>query len=274
MYNKKLAKELGIDEAILFGSLCGYHTMFNGVEEFYCEQERIMEDTCLSEYRLQNALRNLKKEGLVSVVKKGMPAKNYYKLNEEKLMEVLHVTSDPKIRVTGDLNFNTTSDPKIDTTINNNNNNNINNNNNLYTYTYDSINLDADENVCQSKEIDEQIIEHPILTYWNQKNIIVHKPSAKINATIKKALKTFTEEQIKLYIDRYVKMVNDPNYYFDYKWTLEEFLTRKKGIYDFADDGLKWINYMRDQDKRSFKPKPKNRPISILDIDFGNNEGF
>jgi DNA-binding PadR family transcriptional regulator len=262
MYNKTLAKKLGIDEAILFGSLCGYHTMFNGVEEFYCEQERIMEDTCLSEYRLQNALRNLKNEGLVNVVKKGMPAKNYYKLNEEKLMEVLHVTSDPKIRVTGDLNFNTTSDPKIDTTINNNNNNNNINNNNLNIYNDDS------------KQTDEQIIEHPILTYWNQKNIIVHKPSAKINATIKKALKTFTEEQIKLYIDRYVKMVNDPNYYFDYKWTLEEFLTRKKGISDFADDGLKWINYMQDQDKRSFKPKPKNRPISILDIDFGNNEGF
>ncbi len=126
----------------------------------------------------------------------------------------------------------------------------------------------------QEQHTDEQIIEHPILTYWNQKNIIVHKPSAKINATIKKALKTFTEEQIKLYIDRYVKMVNDPNYYFDYKWTLEEFLTRKKGIYDFADDGVKWVNYMQDQDKRSFKPKPKNRPISILDIDFGNNEGF
>lgn len=120
--NKTLLKKLGIEATILFGALCSYQRYFNG-EEFYKEQDKLMEDTCLTEYLLRNATKILKDLGLISVTKKGLPAKNYYKVNADKLLDMLS-TSGTK--------FNTTGDIKNDTTLNNNiikkNKDNINNN--------------------------------------------------------------------------------------------------------------------------------------------------
>ena len=83
-----------------------------------------------------------------------------------------------------------------------------------------------------------------IFNYWNNKDIIKHKElTDAINKAITKALKTYTEEEIKEYIDRYDKVLKDKNWYFDTKWTLAEFLTQKNGINDFTDEGSKWINY-------------------------------
>lgn len=85
-----------------------------------------------------------------------------------------------------------------------------------------------------------------IFNYWNNKDIIKHKElTDAINKAIIKALKTYTEEEIKEYIDRYDKVLKDKNWYFDTKWTLAEFLTQKNGINDFTDEGSKWINYQQ-----------------------------
>ena len=60
-------------------------------------------------------------------------------------------------------------------------------------------------------------------------------------------LKEYSVEEIKTYIDRYAKVVNDRSYYFDTKWTLAEFLKQKNAISGFADDGSKWVNYCNRQ---------------------------
>ena len=113
-YNKHFAKEVGVDEAIVFGELCSICNIHG--EEFYFEQHRIIDETCLTEYRIRNALKNLQDFGLVSVTKKGLPAKNYYSLNEKVLVEIIsRSTSGTKIDTTGDC--------KIDTTITNTTNN-------------------------------------------------------------------------------------------------------------------------------------------------------
>lgn len=113
-YNKHFAKEVGVDEAIVFGELCSICNIHG--EEFYFEQHRIIEETCLTEYRIRNALKNLQDFGLVSVTKKGLPAKNYYSLNEKVLVEIIsRSTSGTKIDTTGNC--------KIDTTITNTTNN-------------------------------------------------------------------------------------------------------------------------------------------------------
>lgn len=125
----------------------------------------------------------------------------------------------------------------------------------------------------KDKEIDI-VVEHPILTYWNSKKIIVHSPSNTINKAIAKALKEFSEEEIKLYIDRYVKVINDPLYGFKYVWTLAQFLTQKNAMSDFTDEGSKWVNYLNNQNKRvqSLKPKKGSTQPSILDLDFNIEE--
>lgn len=122
-YHKTLAKLLGVDEAILFGELCSMHQFYGN--NFFCEQSKLMNDTCLSEYRVRNALKNLQKASLVYVVKKGLPAKNYYILDEKRLIDILECrsTSSIKFDTTGDNNFNSTSDSKFNSTFNKNTNN-------------------------------------------------------------------------------------------------------------------------------------------------------
>ena len=47
--NKTLIKEIGLENAVVLGAMCGYQRGF-GNEFFYREQEKIIEDTGLTEY--------------------------------------------------------------------------------------------------------------------------------------------------------------------------------------------------------------------------------
>jgi hypothetical protein len=110
------------------------------------------------------------------------------------------------------------------------------------------------ENICidgvytqpihsENENIDINII-NSIYLYWNSKNIIVHKELNKnTQEAVLKALETYSEEQIKTCIDRYATVINDASYFWGYKWTLREFLTRKEGISAFTDEGSKWCSY-------------------------------
>lgn len=87
-----------------------------------------------------------------------------------------------------------------------------------------------------------------IFDFWNLKNIIQHKKLTEdTEKSIEKALKQYTEEEIKTYIDRYNRVIKDKSFFFDYKWTLKEFLSRKDGISSFCDDGSKWQNYLQSR---------------------------
>lgn len=102
-FNKVIAKKLGVDEAILLGALCSYQISFDN-EEFYKQQEIIAEDTCLSLFKIREAIKTLSNAGLVEVKKKGIPAKNYYFVVEDKLFNFL-TTGGVKIDSTGGVNF-------------------------------------------------------------------------------------------------------------------------------------------------------------------------
>lgn len=87
-YNKKIAKRIGINAAILFGEFCNIFEYF-GRQEFYFEQAKIENDTALSKFQIQKATELLVKSGLLSVSRKGIPCKNWYTINIEKLMDFL-----------------------------------------------------------------------------------------------------------------------------------------------------------------------------------------
>ena len=118
----------------------------------------------------------------------------------------------------------------------------------LNTTEYNSIQMNTmatDNDIDNDKEKDKDIDKvNEIFNYWNSKNIITHKKiTDNIIKTIKKTLKLYLIDSIKVCIDRYATVINDKNYFFDYKWTLQEFLTRKDGISSFTEEGSKWINY-------------------------------
>ena len=115
-YSKPLAKIIGVDEAILFGALCSISNLHG--YEFFCQQDRLCCETCLTEYRLRNATKSLQKSGLLRIEKRGLPAKNYYCLDETKLVELLDLqsTSSIKFDTTRDTNIDTTGSANIDST--------------------------------------------------------------------------------------------------------------------------------------------------------------
>ncbi|WP_061342985.1 helix-turn-helix domain-containing protein [Clostridium botulinum] len=88
-----------------------------------------------------------------------------------------------------------------------------------------------------------------IFVYWNSKNIINHKKITKeIEKAIDKALKVYTEDEIIQAIDMY-KEILESDFYFNYKWSLRDFLTRKNGISTFLDEGSNKINYKEWREK-------------------------
>lgn len=111
------------------------------------------------------------------------------------------------------------------------------------------------------KEFPEVVLS--IFEFWNEKKIIPHKClTNEFGEAIEKALKNYTEEEIKCYIDRYAEVLKDDEYFFSYKWTLAQFLSRKEGISSFADDGDKWVSY------KSNKNRSKSGEVeSSFDVD-------
>lgn len=106
----------------------------------------------------------------------------------------------------------------------------------------------------ENGNINISIIED-IFIYWNSKNIIKHRELTEdISKAIEKNLKLYKEEEIKTYIDRYAKVIGDKNYFWHYKWSLKDFLSRKDGISSFTDEGSKWVSYCENT-KNKEKPK-------------------
>ena len=191
-YNKHFAKEVGVDEAIVFGELCSICNIHG--QEFYFEQHRIIEDTCLTEYRIRNALKNLQNFGLVSVTKKGLPAKNYYSLNEQVLIEIIS-------RSTSGVKFDTTGDCKTDTTITNTINN---------TNTYK-------ENTT-IKNNNKQSVDVLFERFWDA----YPKKKAKIKAkeAFKKIKPTPTEE----FVNKMIKAIEEQKVSLDWKKEQGQFI--------------------------------------------------
>lgn len=113
LYNKSFAKKHGAENAILFGAMCGYQRGF-GQEEFFREQEKIMEDTGLSEYSVRKYIKELIEMGYISVIKKGMPARFFYKVNRQKILD-LYFNSGAENATTSGAVFDTTSGAVFDT---------------------------------------------------------------------------------------------------------------------------------------------------------------
>lgn len=102
-----------------------------------------------------------------------------------------------------------------------------------------------------------------IFNYWNTKCIIEHKSITEdISKAVEKTLKTYTEEEIKICIDRYAKVFKDSEYFWHYKWSLKDFLNRKDGISSFTDEGSKWNSY---QDFLENPKKAQNQETYVAD---------
>lgn len=281
MYNKHIAKICGIEEAILLGALCSYQKGFKN-EEFYREQERILNETALTLYSLRKAMKTLQSLGILSITKRGLPAKHYYKINTDTLAKFL--SSRP-------IENDSTSAFENDSTNYNYNKNNYNkekilkeNSNIQETNSISDTNLTSStmvdiesvgpssktnaltsEKVCitdtssiaetkpshtnklsvdSGKEKEDKVLE--IYNYWNSKDIVVHRKISKpMERHILNALKDYSVEEIKKSIDNYNTVIKDKDYFFAYVWSLDTFIKQSNGLPHFVDSGEKWLNYCK-----------------------------
>lgn len=93
--NKDLIKELGLEEAILLGELASEYDYWNNKNEiedgyFYSTIENIEEKTTLTAYKQRKCLENLKNKGIIDIQIRGIPAKRYIEINEEKVVEIFN----------------------------------------------------------------------------------------------------------------------------------------------------------------------------------------
>jgi|TARA_Y100000033_G_scaffold48917_1_gene56421 DNA-binding PadR family transcriptional regulator len=99
--NKQLARQIGLKEAVLLADLISKEEYFiaNGMTDgwFFNTESNIEEDTTLNSYHQRKCLKTLKKEGLVEVKRKGIPAKQYFKINSEQVLQILNNLSDKNL---------------------------------------------------------------------------------------------------------------------------------------------------------------------------------
>jgi hypothetical protein len=127
----------------------------------------------------------------------------------------------------------------------------------------DSIGKDSIEqdnnNMSVFDETDNEIIN--VFNCWNaQKSTINHKEiNDARNKAIKKALKTYSLDVIIKAIQNYDLVIRS-KYYFNYKWSLEDFLNRTNGISTFTDEGSNWCSFIAELEKNPYILPEEDQP--------------
>ena len=93
MYNKILARAIGTCPAVLFGALLEYSDRTDG-KEFYASREKLMFNTGLPRREYDKCMKVLKETEIIVVKKKGLPARNYFVVNEEVLFDLMQKQLD------------------------------------------------------------------------------------------------------------------------------------------------------------------------------------
>jgi len=100
--NKELARRVGLNSAILLSDLISKEEYFisNGVTDgwFFNTEANIEKDTTLTPYQQRKCLKTLKTEGLIEIKRKGIPAKQFFKINEEQVVKFLKDLSATNLR--------------------------------------------------------------------------------------------------------------------------------------------------------------------------------
>ena len=95
--NKDLCRTIGLQNTLLLQHFIDLQYKVFGGNEFYQQQERIQKELGLKEWSIKQSINYLLKEGIISVEKKGIPAKNYYLICEDKLISLLDCNTTNKL---------------------------------------------------------------------------------------------------------------------------------------------------------------------------------
>lgn len=86
--NKELVKLIGLESTLILQHIIDLQDAFNK-DEIFQSQPDMANELGISEYAIKTKIPELIKLGLINVVKKGVPCKNYYSTNDSKIIEIL-----------------------------------------------------------------------------------------------------------------------------------------------------------------------------------------
>ena len=96
--NKKLAKQVGLKSAVLLADLISKEEYFiaNGMTDgwFFNTAKNIEKDTCLTSHQQRKAIKNLKDLGILETKVVGIPAKQHFKIIENKLLSYFNASCE------------------------------------------------------------------------------------------------------------------------------------------------------------------------------------
>jgi hypothetical protein len=93
--NKHLARIVGLDAAVLLAELASAYNYFEMTDRltddgmFFETVEHIEENTTLSKYQQAKAVKALTDAGIIETKKIGIPAKRYFLIKEDKILQLL-----------------------------------------------------------------------------------------------------------------------------------------------------------------------------------------
>ena len=218
IYNKKLARTIGTNPAILLGYLCSEYNFYssngqldNGM--FFCTREKIKYNTGLTETEQRTATKKLKELGIIETELKGMPSKTYYKINETNINVFLsseeslqqdirkpynktleNLTTRPKESLQQDLRNPYTNNNIINNNLKQNTKDNIKKNSKKKSKI--DIKIESIEKKCLEYDLEDEVIE--LLSRFFRNLLENHKmvTDDKVNAILTKLAKVDTKTQI------------------------------------------------------------------------------
>jgi len=87
-----------------------------------------------------------------------------------------------------------------------------------------------------------------LFNFWNTQGSIKHRDYLKYYPCIKSRLEKYSLEELKDAIINYSTILRGKEYFWEYKWTINEFLTRKNGLDRFTKENFDANNYKKRAD--------------------------
>ena len=86
--NKQMVKSIGLESTLILQHIIDLQEVFKK-DEIFQSQPDMSTELGISEYAVKNKIAELSKSGYINVVKKGVPCKNYYTTNDDKIINIL-----------------------------------------------------------------------------------------------------------------------------------------------------------------------------------------
>ena len=191
--NKELAKQVGLKAAVLLADLISKEEYFisKGMTDgwFFNTAKNIEDDTSLTSHQQRKAIKNLKDLGIIETKVVGIPAKQNFKIMENKLLSYFNTSCEESVKQVVKKTQTSYEESeqlavKKTQTINKNNNKN-NNNNNISNrrndFVFEVLSFDYDESILNG-----------FIDYWTEPNKSNTKMKFELNKTWKTELRLKT----------------------------------------------------------------------------------